>query len=347
MHYAHTVRSSLKKHGSQASQRLLRSRLFCGEPRTSVRADLPDRNGVWRSKVRHTKPESAIVLVVGLVALIVCPAAAEPDPPVDQPTIAISAAGAMVPLTTTLATHYMQLHPDVTIDVHEEKVAPVVARLGEGKCVIAASPRPATKKELRHFRHRRQTDLVGTPIAMDAVVLFVHSINTGVASLTLDQLRAIYTHKMDDWSELGLITSEAAPIRRLVPMQSSGCAEVLRARAMDGKGFTTALVESESTREVVNETAADESALGFAGMGYSKGVRTVPVRATDASPPVAANIETVQSRAYPLSHYLYWYTAGQPTGHVREFIRFALSPEGQKAVEDANLGPVPLPLVGR
>ncbi|MCX5847024.1 MAG: phosphate ABC transporter substrate-binding protein, partial [Deltaproteobacteria bacterium] len=53
-----------------------------------------------------------------------------------------------------------------------------------------------------------------------------------------------------------------------------------------------------------------------------------------------ASAKTALSKEYPVARPLYMYTNGQPTGEVANFIKFVLSPAGQKLV--AKEGFVPL-----
>jgi phosphate transport system substrate-binding protein len=45
------------------------------------------------------------------------------------------------------------------------------------------------------------------------------------------------------------------------------------------------------------------------------------------------------SGAYPISRELYYYTARPPAGAVKEFVDYALSPEGQKVVTEVGYFP--------
>jgi phosphate transport system substrate-binding protein len=51
-------------------------------------------------------------------------------------------------------------------------------------------------------------------------------------------------------------------------------------------------------------------------------------------------VETVNSSAYPIARDLFMYTAGEPTGEVREYLDWILSAEAQAIV--AELGFVPI-----
>jgi phosphate transport system substrate-binding protein len=51
---------------------------------------------------------------------------------------------------------------------------------------------------------------------------------------------------------------------------------------------------------------------------------------------VKASAETAKNGSYPLSRKLYMYTNGAPSGEVKAFIDYVLSPDGQKIVTDTG-----------
>ncbi len=63
--------------------------------------------------------------------------------------------------------------------------------------------------------------------------------------------------------------------------------------------------------------------------------------ARDASGPyVLPSIATVNDNSYPIARDLYMYTAGQPTGAIKDYIDWILSPEAQAIVADLGFVPI-------
>jgi len=76
-------------------------------------------------------------------------------------------------------------------------------------------------------------------------------------------------------------------------------------------------------------------------MGYiSPKHKPVAVAKDAQSPYVMPTIVNVISGDYPISRPLLLYTNGEPTGLVKRFIDFALSPEGQGLVATTDFVPV-------
>jgi phosphate transport system substrate-binding protein len=55
---------------------------------------------------------------------------------------------------------------------------------------------------------------------------------------------------------------------------------------------------------------------------------------------MAPTIENILNGSYPISRPLLLYTDGEPQGIIKQFIEFALSPEGQELVRITDFVPV-------
>ena len=54
-----------------------------------------------------------------------------------------------------------------------------------------------------------------------------------------------------------------------------------------------------------------------------------------------ASIDTAQDGSYPISRFLYFYTAGPAAGTAKDFISWVLTPTGQKVISDVGYYPLP------
>jgi len=88
----------------------------------------------------------------------------------------------------------------------------------------------------------------------------------------------------------------------------------------------------------------DETGIGYVGVGYVKTAKGVTILKVASGPnaPYGSplNIEDVKSGKYPITRPLNQYVNGTPAGDVLDFIRFELSPEGQRIVEEEGFFPV-------
>lgn len=76
-------------------------------------------------------------------------------------------------------------------------------------------------------------------------------------------------------------------------------------------------------------------AIGYVGIGFvSDKVKVIEVDG------IKCTKDNVLSGKYPFSRPLFMYTTGNPTGVVKDFIDFLLSPDGQKIVEENGYVPL-------
>jgi phosphate transport system substrate-binding protein len=64
------------------------------------------------------------------------------------------------------------------------------------------------------------------------------------------------------------------------------------------------------------------------------------VSARDGAPCIAPTEQTALDRSYPISRPLFMYTAGAPTGAVKEYLDWILSDEGQCIIMQAGYAPI-------
>jgi phosphate transport system substrate-binding protein len=96
-----------------------------------------------------------------------------------------------------------------------------------------------------------------------------------------------------------------------------------------------------SSYAIAEETARNENAVGYYGIGYiSPRQKVLAVAPDDRSPAVAPNIDSVRTNTYPISRPLYFFIRNEPSGTIRDFLDFALSPEGQAIVREIDFVPV-------
>jgi len=276
-------------------------------------------------------------------------------------SIRIVGSSRMEPLVRAFAEQYNKARPDAIFDIRGGGSDVGVRALVNGHAAIAMLARPATELERNYVRTAKKTDLVGIPVAMDAVV-FVVAPENPIDVLSLAQIQAIFSYQLTQWKELG-VSPDAFPaaahlpqsghgrtdellINRYLPSQNNGSVEVLQIAALHGKRLAVSAGEYESMVELTKAVAADPFGIGFGGRSQVEGLKVLAVQVDADSPAMSPTPAALRDRSYPLSHYLYFYFVGQPAGEVKEFLRFVVSPEGQRVVADAGTGLVTLPLIG-
>ena len=95
-----------------------------------------------------------------------------------------------------------------------------------------------------------------------------------------------------------------------------------------------------SSEGISAEVRQNPSAIGYDGLGYvTPDQKVLAVAAEAGAPYVLPSAASVNAGTYPVSRPLYMYTAGEPSGVMKEYLDWILS-EGQGRV--ATLGFVPL-----
>src|SRR5262249_11722814 len=142
--------------------------------------------------------------------------------------------------------------------------------------------------------------------------------------ISLGQLKAIFTGKITNWKDLGW---EDAKIVAYSRENNSGTYAYFKEHVLENADFAPDIQTLPGTAAVVNAVSKDPKSIGYGGIGYGKGIRHLPVKRDDKSPAVEPSLENVQGGSYPISRELYFYTVGEPTGNVKAFIDWVLSPE--------------------
>ena len=248
----------------------------------------------------------------------------------------------IVNLALAWAEFYQGKFPEVRISVTGGGSGTGLAALINGTVDIANASRRIKDEETQEALGNG-IDPVEFIIARDAIAVIVHPDNP-VSQLTLQQISDIYSGKIDNWSEVG---GEDRPIVRLSRETNSGThvyflETVLRlGDKTDTTLFSMDTLLLPSSEGIINEVRQNPNCIGYDGLGYvPDDLKIISVAETEAGPYVLPMISTVNDKSYPVARDLYMYTAGEPTGAVKDYLDWILSPEAQEIV--ARLGFVPI-----
>jgi phosphate transport system substrate-binding protein len=184
---------------------------------------------------------------------------------------------------------------------------------------------------------------------VDPVAVVVNSRNP-IRGLSFAQLDAIFSKSRSQghaivrtWGQLG-VNSLANQTIHLAgggswSGEDSARAGVFRERVLLGGSWRDdpEATASGTEQEVPARVAADPLAIGFTGLGHLvPGTRAVPLSSGRSSYYIKPTFEAVASGRYPLARTIDLVLARQPgtclTPELRSFVRYLLSPRGQKIV---------------
>jgi phosphate transport system substrate-binding protein len=192
--------------------------------------------------------------------------------------------------------------------------------------------------EAKQVRAKFNTDVVETPVALDGLAVYVHGSNP-VSELSLKQLKEIFTGRITNWRVVG---GKDEVIVLYSRENNSGTYVYFKEHVLANEDYAPTAQTLAGTAAVVNAVAKDPNAIGYGGIAYATEIKSLKVKKDDASPGIAPTLETVVAQTYPISRYLYFYTAGKLANPVaQDFIRWVVSPAGQEVVKEVEYFPLP------
>lgn len=244
-------------------------------------------------------------------------------------------------------------YPGVNLQIQAAGSSTAPAALAAGAAQLGPMSRPMKNGEISAFIQRYGYPPLAVPVAVDALVVFVHQDNP-LNKLNLSQLDAIFSQNrrcgalrpVQRFGELGLEGDWATrALQRYSRNSASGTYGYFKHRVLCDGDFINNVNELPGSASVVQAVAESLNGIGYASIGFrNSGVKPLALAASGQDF-VLPTPENVKDGRYPLSRYLYIYinkAPGQPLEPLTAaFLERVLSPEGQK--QAAHDGYLPLP----
>ena len=224
------------------------------------------------------------------------------------------------PFAEMLAERYGKDHPGEFVEVQGGGSTAGLQAAEKGLANIGMCSRSLTAKE----------SLLFTPIliARDGLAIVVNPKNP-VASISIEQLRALFAGRVTNWNEVG---GKDGPVRPITREEGSGTRESFVRLIMSGERISGRALTQESNGAVKELVKGDPAAIGYMSLGLvGKELKAVPV---DGIEPTVKN---VQAGRYNLVRPLLFVTKGSVNPAAQKFIDFVLSPEGQRLLATEGL----------
>ncbi|NLL37936.1 MAG: PstS family phosphate ABC transporter substrate-binding protein [Fretibacterium sp.] len=255
----------------------------------------------------------------------------------EEGKLVINGSTTILPFAQLASERFMENHPQVRISLSGGGSGNGIKALIDGTADIANASR-AMKDSEKENAKKNGVEPFETVVALDCIVAIVHPENE-VKNLTLEQLKDIYTGKVENWKEVGGADSAIVVVGRDSSSGTYGTWQemvVEKGDSKDNKSRVTAKAQvAASSGAMLSTVAGNKFAIGYDGIGYvDKTVRGLEVGG------VAPTAENAEAGKYPLSRELYMYTNGEPKGNVKAFMDFMLSDDGQKIVAETGFIPV-------
>jgi len=247
-------------------------------------------------------------------------------------TIKVSGSTTVLPIAQNAADAFMTANQESNIQVSGGGSGVGIQQIGDKLVDIGMSSRDLTKDELTKYK-----DFVITPVALDGIAMIVNPANNPVNSLSIAQIRDIYTGKITNWKDVGGKDMSIVVIGR---DSASGTRTFFTDTVMNKTNYVKTQLEKNSNGAIQQSVAQTPGAIGYVGLGYiDPSVKALKINVNGTL--VEPSIETVLDKSYPVSRSLLMITNGQSTGLVKDYIDYILSPEGQKLVTKEGFVPLP------
>jgi phosphate transport system substrate-binding protein len=251
-------------------------------------------------------------------------------------TLTIKGSDTMVILAQNWAQAFMDANPGKVLQISGGGSGTGMAALINGTADLANASRPIKEKERKQLTKRRGVEAQEFRVALDSLAVYVPAANA-IEALTIAQLKKIFRGETTNWKEVG---GEDRAIVLYSRENNSGTYAYFKEHVLDNEDFAATAQTLPGTAAVINAVSKDAGGIGYGGIAYSEGVRTVKVAPADGDP-VEPTMANATSGKYPLSRFLNIYSAGEPSGIAKEYLDFVLSPKGQEVVEGVGYYPLP------
>ena len=254
---------------------------------------------------------------------------------INQERITVKGSDTMVILSQKWAEVYMKKNPNISIQVTGGGSGTGVSALINGSTDICNSSRKMSQTEIDKLKARYNTLGVEVPCAKDGITIYLHPTNK-VKELSLKQLSDIFAGRIKNWKDVGGANAE---IRLYGRENSSGTYVFFKDYVVKGD-YAPNCQTLPGTAAVVNAVKKDVNGIGYGGAAYSSGIEICKVKKDAKSIAYEATAETIKKGQYPITRYLYMYLRNRPTGAMKAYIDWILSPEGQSLVTEMGYFPV-------
>lgn len=277
-------------------------------------------------KTLNIKKFAIIAILLGMVGFAFAPATNK---------IVVKGSDTLVILAQKWAEVYMKSNPNTAIQVTGGGSGVGISALINGATDIANASRKMKASEKDKLKARYNTLGVEVACAKDGITVYLNPSNK-VKELTIKQLGDMFSGKITNWKQVG---GADADIKLYGRENSSGTYVFFQENVVKGD-YASNCQTLPGTAAVVNAVKKDPNGIGYGGAAYAEGIEICKVKKDENSPAYAANAETIKNDQYPISRYLFMYLKNRPTGELKKYIDWILSPEGQKMVVEVGYFPV-------
>jgi phosphate transport system substrate-binding protein len=251
-------------------------------------------------------------------------------------TVTVKGSDTMVVLGQRWAEEYMKKHAATTIQVTGGGSGTGISALINGTTDVCEASRAMKDAEKKQLADKAGAPPVEITVAKDGLSVYVNDTNP-LNELTMDQLKQIFTGKVDNWKTLGGPDAKIIPYSR---ENSSGTYVFFKEHVLQNADYTPRAQAMPGTAAVVNAVVKEKFGIGYGGAAYAKGIKVLKIKKDAAAAAIAPADATIQNGTYPLSRPLFFYVRAKPSAEISAFTDWVLSGEGQGIVTKVGYFPI-------
>ena len=259
------------------------------------------------------KKPGLIELLIGITLAALLPLTQAADS-----RLVLSGSSTVAPLALEIGKRFEKRNPGIRVDVQAGGSSRGIADARRGLADIGMVSRALMPQK---------NDLTPYTIALDGLGIILHRDNP-VASLSHDQIKAIYTGRTTNWRAVG---GKDAPITVVNKAAGRGTLKVfLHHFQLKNSAIKPDIIIGDN-QQGIKTVAGNPGAIGYVSVGAAEfeTARGTPIRLLPMEG-VTASVENVRNGSFPLTRPLNLVTHGQISPLARRFIDFAQS----EAVDD-------------
>lgn len=243
-----------------------------------------------------------------------------------QETITAVGSSAAQPLVELAGEEFSKSNPNRYVNVQGGGTGTGLSQIQQGAVNIGNSDLYAEQK-----KGIDASKLVDHRIAAVGMIPIVNK-DVKVKSLTIKQLREIFSGEITNWKQVGGQDLKITIINRA---DGSGTRAAFESDVMNGAPFVRSQEQDSSgmVRQIVNNTAGS---ISYLAMPYlNDAVKTVNING------IAPTIKNIENNKWKIWSYEHLYTNGQPSSMTKEFLEFIMTDRIQnKVVKKMNYVPI-------
>ena len=247
-------------------------------------------------------------------------------------TLDVNGSTTVTPIAQGWAEPFNEANPEVDVIISGTGSGNGIAALINGTTEIAMASRDIKDDEKAQVDGEVKEYVIG----YDALAVITHPENP-VESLSLAQVKDIFTGKVTNWKDVGGSDAEILVYTR---DNSSGTYEYFKESILEDEEFSARSRSAASNASMTSSIAQEETAIGYAGLAFvDSKVKAIPLSAK-GEVAIDPTVENAKSGVYPVVRNLNMYTVGEAEGIAKAYLDYGLSAEGQEIVSEVGYIPV-------